>query len=177
MFTIDDEEQEKKRELWYKPLGEFLVLFSNVEFTAQEWSRLVCDSNAMYKHLVGMWQFQKRVELLIELIGESSASSDWKNEAIALWKEAIGIANIRNTIAHNPPFENSKMEIDENLRIRSVSSPIMEISKLSKPIGEPGSGVTLEKVIAACLQLRRILTELDRASIEELMRQERSGSA
>lgn len=131
----------------------------------------------MYKHLVGMWQFQKRVELIIELIGESSADSDWKNRTIALWKEAIGIANIRNTIAHNPPFENSKMEIGENFRIKSISSPVMEISKLSKPIGEPGSGVTLEKVIAACLQLRRILIELDKESMEEYMRQERSGSA
>ena len=176
MFTIDDEEQEKKRSLWYRPLGEFLVLFSNLEFETQDWSRLVCDSEAIYKHLIGMWQFQKRVELIIELISEGGAPSEWKKAAIELWKEAIRIANIRNIIAHNPPFENSKMEIDESFRFISVSSPVMEISKLSKPIGDPGSGVTLEKVVDACSRLRKILVELDSLSTQEYMRQERCGA-
>lgn len=157
MFTIDDEDQEEKRELWYRPLGEFIVLFSNLEFETQDWARLVCDSQAIYKSLISIWRFQKRVELIIELIGKGSAGSAWKKAAVTLWKETIPIANIRNIIAHNPLFENSKMELDESFTVKFFSSPVVGISKLSKPIGEPSADVTLEKLVEACSRLRRIL--------------------
>jgi hypothetical protein len=41
MFDFSNDEEEDKRIPWYSPIGEFVVLFSNVEFATKEWVRLL----------------------------------------------------------------------------------------------------------------------------------------
>jgi len=171
MFDFNDEDEERKRTEWYSPLGEFMVLFSNLEFACNEWITLLCDSNAISNHIKGIWSFKKRVEIIIELIGEYQISESKKELWVSLWNTVSSKIPLRNTIAHNPPFDNFGLELDSNLVAKTTVRSV-EIHQLSKPLGVPGSGVTLKKLKKCNSELRKILIMLDVESSSEMSRHE-----
>ena len=168
MFDFDDEEQEKKRELWYRPLGEFIVLFSNLEFTANEWIDLVCNSKVTAKHVKDIWSLKKRVSVIIDLIDEYDVDASKKEKWKALWRKAIELMTIRNVIAHNPPFENFRLSLESG-RVE-LKAKKEEIARLNKPLGEPGSGISLKKIVDRSKELRELLIELDKESTIEMIK-------
>ena len=170
MFDFNDSEQEVKRKNWYGPIGEFVVLFSSLEFATQEWVDLLTDSPAIRNHIIGIWSFKKRAELIIDLVEEYPVSSDQKDVWNKLWRKAIKISKTRNVVAHNPPFENARIEFDENSLRVSVSTGMVEIAKLTKPIGDPGSGLSLNTVKGACEELRELLINLGCEHTGEIVR-------
>lgn len=169
MFDFGDEEEEQRRAEWYVPLGEFMLLFSNLEFTCAEWITLLCDSKAVSNHIKGLWSFKKRVELVIELIHEYQVSEDKRKVWIELWKSVNSKIDIRNLIAHNPPFDNNGIIFDSNMVSRETER-VVEIHRLSRPLGDPGSGITLEKLMRCNSELRDILIRLDYESSCEAAR-------
>lgn len=169
MFDFNDEDEERKRAEWYGPLGEFMLLFSNLEFTCREWINLLCDSKAMSNHIMGIWSFKKRVDLILELIPEYEVTNEKRELWTTLWKSVNSKIPIRNTIAHNPPFDNFGVEFDSNFVGREIER-IVEIHQLSKPLGDPGSGVTLEKLVKCNAELRSLLVSLDYESTCEMAR-------
>jgi len=172
MFDFNDADEEKKRSAWYKPLGEFVVLFSNVEFSTYEWIRLLSNSAVIQKHIINIWSFRKRTDLIINLIDEYDAEKDRRLKWAELWTQAKSISEMRNVIAHNPPFENFRIDFNESEKKVNVSAKVAEIAKLAKPIGEPGSGLSLDKINDSCTELRAVLIDLDREHAEEIVRYE-----
>ncbi|WP_297186407.1 hypothetical protein [uncultured Porticoccus sp.] len=169
MFDFNDEDEERKRAEWYAPLGEFMLLFSNLEFTCNEWITLLCNSKAMSNHIKGLWSFKKRVDLIIELISEYQVTEAKRELWVSLWKSINSNITLRNTIAHNPPFDNFGIEFDSSLASKDVTRAV-EIHQLSKPLGDPGSGITLEKLVSCNVELRKILIQLDYESSCEAAR-------
>jgi hypothetical protein len=55
-----------------------------------------------------------------------------------------------------------------------VSDRVTELAKLMKPIGDPGSGLSLESIKKACTDLRELLIELDSEHTAEIIRHEQS---
>ena len=106
MFDFNDKDKEKKRENWYRPLGEFIVLFSNLEFTVNEWIDLISNSETTTNLIKDIWSLKKRISALIDLIDEYDTEKAKKEKWKTLWRGIIGLVYIRNIIAHNPPFEN-----------------------------------------------------------------------
>lgn len=166
MFDFNDEDEEKKRAKWYAPLGEFMLLFSNIEFTCAEWIDMLGDSKVMSNHIKGLWSFEKRVGLIIKLIPEYDVSEDKKKLWLELWESVNSKIPLRNTVAHNPPFDNHRIEFDSNLIAKDINR-VIEIHHLSKSLGVPGSGVTLEKLLNCNSELRKILIALDYESSGE----------
>ena len=167
MFDLEDKKEEKRRKLWYSPLGEYIVLFSNLEFSANEWIDLLSGSKAMAKHIKGIWSFRKRTELIVNLINEYNTDNKVKIKWERLWKNAIKLSKKRNLIAHNPPFNNFKMDFDlENKKV-VMDEKKEEIQKLNKPVGDPGSGLSLEEIKNDCIELRSIIIELDKEHMSE----------
>ncbi len=172
MFDFNDNEEEAKRKAWYNPIGEFIVLFSNLEFETQEWTRLLVGSAAIRDHVIGIWSFRKRTELIINLIDDYDTRVDQRDKWKMLWRKSIKISEIRNVVAHNPPFENSRIEFDEvNLTV-SVSQKVTEVVKLTKPLGDPGSGLSLDAIKDSCKELRQLLIELDSEHTGEIIKYE-----
>lgn len=54
MFDFNDNEEEAERKNWYGPIGEFVVLFSNLEFSTQEWVRLLTNSADIRNHVMSV---------------------------------------------------------------------------------------------------------------------------
>jgi hypothetical protein len=130
------------------------------DFTSAEWIDFLCDSRAISNHIKGLWSFKKRVDLIIKLITEYDVAEDKKERWIALWKSVNSKITLRNTIAHNPPFDNYGIELDSNMVGRDVER-VVEIHRLSKPLGALGSGVTLDELVRCNSELREILINLD----------------
>lgn len=170
MFDFRDEEEERKREKWHQPLGEFMLLFSNLEFTCNEWISLLCKSEAVINHICSIWSFKKRVEVLLELISEHNVCQSKRELWLSLWRSAGSKASIRNVIAHNPPFENYELEYTSENAAKILGSSV-EIHQLSRPLGEPGSGITLEKLQSCNSEIREILIQLDIEGTAEAGRQ------
>ena len=167
MFDFNDEIEEEKREKWYAPIGEFALLFSNLEFSSNEWIDLLSESKVISQHIKSIWSFQKRVEIIINLIDEYQADETIKNRWKHLWGEAKNLIPIRNTIAHNPPFDNYGLEFDSKTWEAKDIIRTEEIQRLNKPLGEPGSGITLEKLEKGRIKLREILNTLDHEHTSE----------
>lgn len=170
MFDLEDESEEKRREIWYAPLGEYIVLFSNLEFSANEWIDLVADSKTVAKHIKRIWSFRKRAELIVNLIDEYNTNDKVKEKWKRLWRKAIDLSNTRNLIAHNPPFDNFKMHFDVENKKVVMEATKEEIHKLNKPVGEPGSGLSLERIKRNCTELRSIIIELDKEHTSDSLR-------
>lgn len=162
MFDFENQDEEIRREEWYAPVGEFMVLFSNLEFSTNEWIDLFCDSKVMSNHIKDIWSFQKRSELIIELIEEYDCTDAIKNRWRVIWGKTKYFAEMRNTIAHNPPFNNFKFDVEKGefwkLKNHRTSE---EICRLNKFLVEPGSGITMKKITEANEDLRNVLVELD----------------
>lgn len=175
MFDFRDESEEIKRAEWYQPLGEFMLLFSNLEFTCNEWISLLCESKAVTDHIRSIWSFKKRVDVLLELIEEHEICTSKKELWSSLWRAAGSMASIRNVIAHNPPFENFYLEYSSE-NTAKVIGRLAEIHQLSKPLGELGSGITLEKLRACNSKIRGVLVQLEIEGIAEAGRQHHANS-
>ncbi len=160
MFDFNNDDEEKKRKEWYTPLGEFMILFSNLEFTCSEWIDLLCNSKAISNHIKSLWSFKKRIELIIELVPEYQVSEDKKELWTKLWKSIDSKILLRNIIAHNPPFNNFSIELKSNFVIKDIERAV-KIHQLSKPLGNPGTCITLEKLLKCNTELREILIQLD----------------
>ncbi len=145
-----------------------MLIFSNLEFTCSEWITMLCDSDAMSNHIKGIWSFKKRVEIILELITEYDKVNDQKKELwISLWKTINSKIPLRNIVAHNPPFDNYGLEFDSDLVAKTIVRAV-EIHRLSKPLGQQGSGVTLNKLRECNIELRNILVQLHVESGNEM---------
>ncbi len=162
MFRLDDEEEEKRRKRWYAPIGESIVLFSNLEFCTREWVKFLIEDAEKVEKVSNKWSFKRRAEDILKAIAEFDDVSKTKKDWTILWKEAIDLYENRNIIAHNPPLNNFDMTWDENKGKIEITEKVEEIFWLDKPVGAPGSGLSLEYLINQNRKLRSIIIRLDR---------------
>ncbi len=170
MFSLDNNEEEKKREEWYAPIGEYLVLFSNLEFSSREWINFLVESGAIAREMNNTWAFQRRTECLVNVIAEFDASEIKKKRWVSLWKKAINLSKTRNVIAHNPPFSNFDMELDEKKGKIEITAKVEEICQLNRPVEAPGSGLSLEYLINQNRELISIIIKLDNEHLSEMLK-------
>ena len=104
------------------------------------------------------------VDILLNLISEYRFDHASKAESVSQWKRSQDLAKTRNLLVHNPPIENFEFLSRGGSDISAgftVGQKVEEIIHLSLPIGEPGSGLSLEEISDKCLLLRRILSKLE----------------
>lgn len=168
MFDLTDEDEEDKRRSWYSPIGEYILLFSNLEFELSNWIHLLSNngslSNASNKLPLG-----NRIEVLLELISTHVVSTETREKWIRDWQEAKELAKTRNLVCHNPPIDNFSISSDEKGGV-SLDSQAVEIHSLRRPIGEPGSGLALARLKNDIEKLRALLIRLDTMHTEEILR-------
>lgn len=169
MLDFEDKNEEEKRKNWYAPIGEYLILFSNFEFLANEWIDLISPDKAKADHIKGTWPFQKRINFIMDLINKYDTDAKTKEEWKGLWKKVIDSNSTRNLIAHNAPFENFNIQYNKASNRIEVEDRKEEIYGLKKPIGKPGSGLSLEKIKSDCGKLRIVIIALDKAYTGEIM--------
>ena len=167
MFDLTDAAEENARHEWYSPIGEYVLLFSNLEFELSGWVQLLSSSRAL-KKLGNTLKFSQKFELLLDLIEEyeidAGTKEKWKQE----WQQVKPLINTRNLICHNPPIDNFSLSLNQG-HVR-IDSRKVEVHALKKPIGEPGSGLDLADLKQKTNILRQLLIRLDLMHTEETMR-------
>ena len=131
------------------------------------WIRLLSASRAT-RNIESTLQFSKRIELLFDLIEEYEVDEGTKEKWRREWQKVKPLVSTRNLICHNPPINNFSLSLDKG-RV-SLKSRAIEILVLKKPIGEPGSGLSLAKLKKQIQALRQLLICLDELDTEESLR-------
>lgn len=86
---------------WACDIGRLIQNFAAIELQTYWWLRtLGADEAATLKALE--WPFKKRVDRVIELIGERVSDASLAEAFVSLWEEALQLAKLRNALAHNP---------------------------------------------------------------------------
>lgn len=168
MFDLTDEGEEDKRRNWYSPIGEYVLLFSNLEFELLNWIHLLSNSRAL-RNVSNSFQFSKKLDILLELIDEYDVPSETREKWKRKWQEAMAMSDTRNLICHNPPIDNFSLSINDEGKV-SLNSRAVEVHALKKPIGEPGSGLSLTELTKNIEKLRELLIHLDSMHTEEIVR-------
>jgi hypothetical protein len=168
VFDLTDEDEEIRRRNWYSPIGEYVLLFSNLEFELSNWIRLLSDSRAL-RNASNTFQFSKKLNVLLELMDENevlpATREKWKFE----WRKAEALVKTRNLICHNPPIDNYSIDVNDEGEV-SLNESVVEIQVLKKPIGEPGSGLSLTELKNDIEKLKGLLICLDSMHTEEILR-------
>ncbi|MHB8570304.1 MAG: hypothetical protein ACYC97_08915 [Metallibacterium sp.] len=168
MFNLTDKSEEDKRRDWYSPIGEYVLLFSDLEFELLNWIDLLSD-NRLLRRITKTFQFSRMHDVLLELIDEYEAplgtKEKWKRE----WLKARVMSSTRNLICHNPPIDNFRLAINDDGKVSLISRAV-EVHILKKPIGESGSGLSLKKLTKDIEKLRELLIRLDSMHTEEIVR-------
>ena len=168
MFDLTDDGEEDKRRDWYPPIGEYVLLFSNLEFELLNWIQLLTD-NRVLRNVSNTFQFARKLDILLELINEYEVSPETRDEWKRKWQEARAMSNTRNLICHNPPIDNFSLAVNDEGKV-SLNSRAVEVHTLKKPIGEPGSGLSLTELKEEIEKLRKLLIRLDSMHTEEIVR-------
>jgi|CXWL01.1.fsa_nt_gi hypothetical protein len=167
MFDIANEKEERLRGAWYAPIGEYVLLFSNLEFTLSSWIGLLSTSRAT-RNVGSKLKLAERLELLLDLVDEQQVDKKtkekWRNE----WLKIKPLTTTRNLICHNPPINNFSIVLNNGSV--SIKPKTVEVLTLKKPIGEPGSGLSLATLKKQIQTLREILICLDELEDEENVR-------
>lgn len=172
MFDFSDKREERMRQEWYAPIGEYILLFSNLEFELSAWIDLLANTNSdAIKDRVKGLQFSRRIDLILALIAEDQASDETKNKWKAAWKQAGALVGIRNLLCHNPPINNFAISFDEDAGEVSIQLRATELFNLRKPVGDPGCGLALTEIQEKSAKLRQLLILLDSLHTEEILRQ------
>lgn len=168
MFDLTDKDEEDKRRNWYSPIGEYVLLFSNLEFELSNWIHLLSDNGSL-RNASNKLPVSNRIDVLFELIYTHLVSAETREKWIRDWQEAKELAKTRNLICHNPPIDNFSISLDKKGGV-SLDSQVEEIHSLRKPIGEPGSGLSLTRLTNDIKKLRALLIRLDTMHTEEILR-------
>ncbi len=168
MFNLTDEDEEGKRRDWYLPIGEYVLLFSNLEFELLNWIDLLSD-NRVLRRITRTFQFSRMHNVLFELIDAYEAPQGTKEKWKREWLKARAMSNTRNLICHNPPIDNFRLAINDDGEVSLISRAV-EVHILKKPIGEPRSGLSLKKLTKDIEKLRNLLIRLDSMHTEEIVR-------
>ena len=168
MFDLADKGQENLRREWYSPIGEYVLLFSNLEFELSSWIHLLSDSRAL-RDVASTLKFSPKLDLLPGLIDEYQVSLETKEKWKREWQQAKPLANTRNLICHNPPIDHFSLSLGDQGKV-SLGSRMIEVHALKKPIGEPGSGLALDDLKQKTDSLRQLLIRLDLMHTEEIVR-------
>ena len=107
-------------------------------------------------------------EIPQELIDEYDADTELKNHWKDEWNKTTSFIKTRNLIAHNPPFYNFDVDMDSNTGNIHIKSGKEEMHCLKKPIGKPGSGLSLKRLTRECTELRALIISLDNAHTSEI---------
>jgi hypothetical protein len=141
-----------EREQWITPLGEFLVLWSDIVYSA--YSILpYFDNSGQFAKLANLMTFSKFLQLLSALTFIADIPKPLSHRVNKLTIALLGILQFRNTIIHNPPIN--------NFDLANSKKSTWEVFRLKKPIGIPGSGISLKKLIETNDKLIGILGEID----------------
>lgn len=170
MFNPDDQREEVEQRSWYPLVGEFVVLFSILEFELSSWINLLANTESeALRRFAADQTFDRRLTLLLQLFSENDANKAWENA----WNKARKLSITRNSICHNPPINNFDLTLDEVTGKVTLGEKAVEILRLSRPIGSPGSGLDLNQVQSDIAELRALLSQLDSLHTEIILRSDR----
>ena len=159
MFDLTDAKQEEIRKDWYAPIGEYVLLFSNLEFTLAEWICLLSESRALRNVANVRLKFSDQLALLFDIIEEYPTDEGTKNQWKQEWQRVQPLARTRNLICHNPPIDNFSLSLKDGHA--SLDARAVEVLVLKKPLGYPGSGLSLDDLKGHLDDLRQLLIRLD----------------
>lgn len=93
-----NKEQESQ---WSNIIGGLILNFGTIEFMSFRWIQHFATDSLVNDLAIDM-QLSKRLQIIRDLVERSSLADDARKQAIALWDEVGKLAELRNTIAHNP---------------------------------------------------------------------------
>ena len=79
MFDLTDEGEEHKRRDWYSPIGEHVLLFSNLEFELLNWIHFLSNDRVL-RTVLNTFKFSRKLDVLLELIDEYEAPPETRDQ-------------------------------------------------------------------------------------------------
>jgi hypothetical protein len=152
MLSKDQESQ------WSNIIGGLFLNFGNIEFMSFRWiQHFTLDT--LVNDLATDMQLSKRLQIIRELIERSDLPEPARKQAIALWDEVGRLAELRNTIAHNPivfgtgPDQKQAMGIPNVKKMKGSGPFTINLINVSKIYD------AAHRLVAICNELDKILIE------------------
>lgn len=86
---------------WPTRIGKLMINFSALEFEGTLWLIQLTERPELASR-IGEMQFAQRVRAVMDQVDGRATGVAWRRGARKAWEESLGLARVRNQVAHNP---------------------------------------------------------------------------